>query len=95
MILLRQSLNQCKRPVAQSTRLLDADHKLQRRQHQNRACQHAALDRIATTRAPNSAIASNKKLTTFSLSQYHQFFPSQWPTPSLIPIQAFPLNIAT
>jgi len=84
-------LNQCNRPVAQLARLLDADLKLQRRQHQNRA----ALDRISTTRAANSAIASNKKLTTCLLSQYHQFFPSQWPTPSLIPIQAHPLNIAT
>jgi hypothetical protein len=77
------------------TRLLDANQKLQRRQHQNCARQHAALDRIATTRAPNSAIASNKKPVMFSLSQYHQFFPSQWSTPSLIPIQAHPLNIAT
>jgi hypothetical protein len=95
MILQRQSLNQCNRPVAQSTRLLDTDQKSQRRQHQKRARQHAALDRIATTRAPNSAIATNSELVMFSLSQEQQFFPSQWPTPSLIPIQAHPLNIAT
>jgi hypothetical protein len=95
MILPRQSLSQCNHPVAQQTRLLDADQKSQQRQHQNRARQHAALDRIATTRAPNSAIASNSTLVMFLLSQEQQFFPRQWPTPSLIPIQAHPLNIAT
>ena len=94
IILQRQSLHHCNCPLAQSTRLLDADQKLQRRQHQNRVRQHAALDRIATTRAPNSPIASNRKLVMFSRNRYHQFFPSQCPTPLLIPIQAHHMNIA-
>jgi hypothetical protein len=95
MILPPKSLNQFNRPVAQLLHLLDACQKSQQHQHQNRARQNVALDRIATTRKPNSAIASNSKLAMFSLSQYQRHLPSQLPTPSLIPIQAHPLNIAT
>jgi hypothetical protein len=95
MILPPKSLNQFNRPVAQLLRLLDACQKSQRHQHQHQARENAALDRIATTREPNSAIASNSKLAMFYLRQYKRHLPSQeWPTPSLIPTQAHPLNIA-